>query len=42
MPSKVVRLDEEAIDLYLKYGKTVSEGIRSCISDEPEVLARGY
>lgn len=28
MPSKVVRLDEDAIALCLKYGKTVSEGIR--------------
>lgn len=29
MPSKVIRLDEDAIALCLKYGKTVSEGIRA-------------
>jgi hypothetical protein len=29
MPSKVIRLDEDAVALCLKYGKTVSEGIRA-------------
>ncbi|MDU9376692.1 hypothetical protein McpSp1_13170 [Methanocorpusculaceae archaeon Sp1] len=29
MPTKVIRLDEDAIAISLKYGKTPSEGIRS-------------
>lgn len=29
MPSKVIRLDEEAIAIALRHGRTVSEGIRS-------------
>lgn len=28
MPTKVVRLDDDAIEICLKYGKTISEGIR--------------
>jgi hypothetical protein len=29
MPTKVVRLDEDAIEICLRYGKTISEGIRT-------------
>ncbi|WP_338096088.1 hypothetical protein [Methanorbis rubei] len=29
MPTKVIRLDEDAIAISLKYGKTPSEGIRA-------------
>lgn len=29
MSTKVVRLDEDAIEICLKYGKTISEGVRN-------------
>lgn len=29
MPTKVVRLDEDAVEICLRHGKTISEGIRN-------------